>query len=44
MLHHVVLVRIDVSEEHSASIIRVARIDKQMAFFIVTTMKTSNLT
>jgi hypothetical protein len=36
------LVRTDVSEELSASIIRVITSQK-MAFFIVTTVKTSNL-
>jgi hypothetical protein len=76
MLHHVALVRTDVSEERSASFIRVTRIDElgtmlavtstlmevlfplksqflqqpygvtpqKTPFFIVTAMKTSNLT
>jgi hypothetical protein len=64
MLHHVGLVRTDVSEECSASIRRVARIgdtlmmealrlflqephdvtSQKMAFFIVATVKTANLT
>jgi hypothetical protein len=58
MLRSVALVRTDVSEEHSTSIIRVARIGElatdarskphdvitqTMAFFIVTAVKTSNL-
>jgi hypothetical protein len=54
MLCCVALVRTHVSEELSTSIIRVTRIgelgrmlaitSQMMAFFIVTTMKTSNLT
>jgi hypothetical protein len=53
MLRHVALVRTDVSEEHSASIIRVTRIvelgttlavtsNRRTAFFIVTTVNTTN--
>jgi hypothetical protein len=43
MLHHVALVRTNVSEEHSAPIIRVTTSHKT-AFFIVTAVITSNLT
>jgi hypothetical protein len=51
MLCHVALVRIDVSEERSAPIIRMTGIDEphgitsqKTAFFIATTVKTSELT
>jgi demethoxyubiquinone hydroxylase (CLK1/Coq7/Cat5 family) len=54
MLRRVALVRPDVSEEFSASIIRVTRIgelgttlavtSQKTQFFIVTALKTSNLT
>jgi hypothetical protein len=48
MLRRVALVRTDVSEEYSASFIRVTRIGELettlAAFFIVTAVKTSNLT
>jgi hypothetical protein len=55
MLRRVALVRTDVSEKLSASIIRVTRIgelgttlavtsNRRTAFFIVTAVKTSNLT
>jgi hypothetical protein len=55
MLHHVALVRTNVSDESIDSIIRVTRIgelgttfsydptSQKMAFFIVTAVKTSNL-
>jgi hypothetical protein len=55
MLRHTALVRTDVSEELSASIIRVTRIgelgtlsvtnnQRTLPFFIVTAVKTSNVT
>jgi hypothetical protein len=53
MLRHVALVQTDVSEELSASFIRVTRIgelgtsvtsSQKTPFFIVTAVKTSNLT
>jgi hypothetical protein len=49
MLRRVALVRADVSEELSASFIRVTRIgelgtSQEAPFFVITAVKTSNLT
>jgi hypothetical protein len=44
LLRRVALVRTDVSEEPGASFIRVTKYAQKTPFFIVTTVKTSNLT